>query len=155
MVAQSLVTRALAFYVLVNGVSCARDHAVQFHAVDAVTHEPLKEVRVSRHSYNVNMLARGATEDAILPPTDVGGRTTASDLRHWSAHIFEFEKEGYQRARAETGGSKWHRILVTSPWIPPPPAPEGTAWESPVKPVEQKLPGVVRIPMHRRVRDDG
>jgi hypothetical protein len=129
-------------------VGCSSPKAIAFRVVDSETGEPLQGVRVARNSHNASFFSGPVNEYAQLPPTGGDGQVIATNLRRASAHYFTFNKEGYQPSRAATGGANWRTINIYSPWLHP--GPQVREWTPPEPPVEQRLRGVIRIPLHKR-----
>jgi hypothetical protein len=127
---------------------CSSPKTIDFRVVDAETGEPLEGVRVARSSHNASFFSGPVDEHAQLPPTGRDGRVTASNLRPASGHFFLFTRDDYQRARAGTGGANWRTIHIYSPWLHP--GPHVREWTPRDPPVEQRLRGVIRIPLHKR-----
>ena len=132
----------------VAATGCSSPKSIDFHVVDAQSGDSLAGVRVARNSHNASFFSKAVDEYAQLGPTGRDGRVRATGLRRASGHYFVFNKEGYLPARAATGGAKWHRVSISSPWLHP--GPQVKEWTPPEPPVEQPLRGVIRVPLHRR-----
>ena len=132
-------TLVIALYILVTG--CTK--SIHFRVIDAATGEPLSGVRVLRKGYNASFFSGPVNEAEQLGPTDADGIVVAQGLRSASAPYFFFSKDGYEMARAITGGDKWETLSVSSPWIP----------KLAEKRVEQPRLGVVTISLHRKQGD--